>query len=92
MDRVKGWPFTRPHGPGGGAYAVAIIIHLGIATATTAAAATMVPVTSGFIAFGIGATAPVVVKKVAGYVETLIPFNETSAEQRTQDRGDGSGS
>jgi len=69
-------------------YAVSIIIHLGIATATTAALSTTTIITSGFIAFGIGAAAPVVVKKVAGYAETLIQSNEEGDDRHRQDRGD----
>jgi hypothetical protein len=72
-QRVKGWPWGQPQGPGGGVYVVSVVIHLGIAAATTAALATTAIVTNGFVAFGIGAAAPVVVKKVAGYAETLVP-------------------
>lgn len=71
--RVKGWPWARPKGPGGGVYAASIVVHLAIAAATTAAMATSMIITSGFIAFGIGAAAPVVVKKLARYAETLLP-------------------
>lgn len=74
--RAKGWPWVRPKGPGGGVYAVSIVIHLGIATATTAAMASTSIVTSYFVAFGIGAAAPVVVKKVARYAESLLPVAE----------------
>jgi hypothetical protein len=87
--RVKGWPWVRPKGPGGGVYAVSITIQLGIATATTAALATTPIIVSGFIAFGIGAAAPVVVKKVARYAETLIP---TTEDDEPQPEGDGNGS
>jgi hypothetical protein len=72
-QRVKGWPWTRPDGPGGGVYAVSVLMHLGIAAATTAALATATIISNGLIAFGIGATAPTVVKKVAGYAEKLVP-------------------
>jgi hypothetical protein len=72
-QRVKGWPWARPKGPGGGVYTVSIIIHLGIATATTAALATTATIANGFLAFGVGAAAPIVVKKLARYAETLIP-------------------
>ncbi|WP_148089023.1 hypothetical protein [Saccharothrix texasensis] len=71
-QRVKAWPWTRPKGPGGGIYAVATLLHLAIATATTAALATTAIVASDFVAFGIGAAAPVVVKKIAGYAESLV--------------------
>ncbi|QIS10361.1 hypothetical protein [Nocardia arthritidis] len=71
--RVKGWPWIRPRGPGGGVYLVSILINLGVATATTAALATTLIVSNGLIAFGVGAGAPVVVKKIAAYAESLLP-------------------
>ncbi|MFI9386370.1 hypothetical protein [Kutzneria sp. NPDC052558] len=74
--RVKGWPWARPKGPGGGVYAASIIIQLSIASATTAAVSTTGIVANDFIAFGMGAAAPVVVKKVAKYVETLLPADD----------------
>ncbi len=88
-QRVKGWPWARPQGPGGGVYTMSIIVHLGIAAATTAALATTAIITNGFIAFGIGAAAPVVVKKIAGYAETLIPARN---EDQQLDRGEGDAS
>ena len=48
--RVKGWPWERPKGPGGGVYAVSILIQMGIATATTAALAAAAIVTNAFVA------------------------------------------
>lgn len=87
-QRVKGWPWTQPKGPGGGVYAVSIVVHLGIATATTAALTTATIVTNGLIAFGIGAAAPTVVKKMAGYAERLLPPNDSNEQQG---RGDGDG-
>ncbi|WP_063038180.1 hypothetical protein [Nocardia pseudovaccinii] len=71
--RAKGWPWVRPHGPGGGVYLVSILIQLAVATATTAALATTLIVSSGMVAFGVGAGAPVVVKKLAAYAESLLP-------------------
>lgn len=71
--RVKGWPWARPHGPGGGVYLVSILVHLGVAAATAAALAAGAIVSNSLIAFGIGAGAPVVVKKVAAYAETFLP-------------------
>ncbi|UMP06670.1 hypothetical protein [Amycolatopsis sp. EV170708-02-1] len=85
--RVKGWPWARPRGPGGGVYGVSIVLHLGIATATAAALATTEIVANGFVAFGIGAAAPVVVKKVARYAEAIIPDGEGDGRQ-PRDRGD----
>jgi len=88
--RVKSWPWERPKGPGGGVYAASIFIQLGIATATTSALATAAIVTNAFVAFGIGAAAPSVVKKVARYAEALIPSNDHD-EQVTHDRKDDDG-
>jgi hypothetical protein len=79
--RAKGWPWVQPEGPGGGVFAVSIVLHLGIATATTAALATTAIITNGFIAFGTGAAAPVVVKKVASLAMTLAPSGETDGQQ-----------
>jgi hypothetical protein len=78
--RVKGWPWARPHGPGGGVYTASVVIQLGIAAGTTAAASTVEVVSSGLIAFGIGAAAPTVVKKIARTAESFLP------DQDDQDR------
>jgi hypothetical protein len=74
--RVKGWPWVRPHGPGGDVYAVSIVVQLGIAAVTTAAMTTAGIAVSGLIAFGMGATAPVVIKKLSRYVQGLVPADE----------------
>jgi hypothetical protein len=74
--RVKGWPWVLPHGPGGGVYAASVMIHLGIAACTTAATSTAEIVSSGFVAFGIGAAAPVAVKKIARSAQGLLPDRE----------------
>ncbi|GLZ43558.1 hypothetical protein [Actinokineospora sp. NBRC 105648] len=71
-NRVKGWPWERPSGPGGGVYLASVLVNLAIATGTTAALSTTTIVTHGFIAFGVGAAAPAVVRKVASYAENLI--------------------
>jgi hypothetical protein len=76
--RVKGWPWARPLGPGGGVYAVSIFVHLGIAATASAALSTMLRGTSDFVAFGIGVAAPVVVKKAGQYAESLLPLPGTS--------------
>lgn len=72
-QRVKGWPWAPPDGPGGGLFAVAQVLHLGIGAAVTAAASTTAVVANGFVAFGIGAVAPLVVKKLAGYTLAQLP-------------------
>lgn len=87
--QAKGWPWVEPNGPGGAAYVVSIIIQLFIGTATTAAVATTQIVSSGLIAFGIGISAPIVVKKVAAYVETLLP--SSASDRQEQSRGDENG-
>lgn len=89
--RVKTWPWERPKGPGGGVFTASVLIHLGIATATTAALTTAAIVTNAFVAFGIGAAAPSVVKKVAKYAETLIPSDDDN-EQVGSDGEDDDGS
>ncbi|MCR6490843.1 hypothetical protein M8542_49490 [Amycolatopsis sp. OK19-0408] len=87
--RVKGWPWARPDGPGGGVYAVSIVLHLLIATATTAAVATTTIIANGLLAFGMGAAAPVVVKKVCGYAMTLLPSDEPGGEGDAAGADDG---
>lgn len=77
-QRTKGWPWVAPDGPGGGVFAVAQLIHLGVATAVTAAVASTALVTNALVAFGIGAAAPAVVKKVTGYTLALLPRQEES--------------
>lgn len=72
-QRAKGWPWPRPIGPGGGAYAVAIVLHLGVAAAVTAALSTTPYIPNPAIAFGIGAAAPVVVKKLSRYAQAMLP-------------------
>lgn len=90
--RVKGWPWVRPRGPGGGVYAATVVINLGIAAVATAALATTTIVGSGFVAFGLGAAAPVVVKKMAAYAETLIPSPAGEATPQPESGGAGDGS
>lgn len=71
--RVKGWPWAHPHGPGGGVYVASVVVNLGVSSCATAAVSTSGIVTSGMIAFGMGVAGPTVVKKVAGYVQALLP-------------------
>lgn len=89
-QRVKGWPWARPNGPGGGVYAVSIVLHLGIAAVTAAALSSTAIVTSPFIAFGVGVGAPAVVKKIAGYALSLVPSQGTD-HQPANERGDSGG-
>ncbi|MGY6658694.1 hypothetical protein ACXIZN_41700 [Amycolatopsis sp. TRM77291] len=72
---------------------MSIGIHLFVGTATTTAVATTPLVSSGLIAFGIGVSAPTVVKKVAAYAESLLPPSEGSdkPKQVEQEGGGGSG-
>jgi hypothetical protein len=86
--RVKGWPWERPRGPGGGVYLVSIAVHLAIAAGTTAALASGGVVPNGLIAFGVGAAAPVVVKKLAKYAEGLVPSTSGDATEPTGGSGD----
>lgn len=73
-QQAKGWPWARPDGPGGGVYATSIVIHLGIAAGATAALAHGAVITNSLVAFGVGVGAPAVVKKFAGYAETIGPM------------------
>jgi len=88
-QRVKGWPWAQPDGPGGGVYAVSVVLHLAIAATTTAAVSTTALLSSGFLAFGMGAAAPVVVKKVSGYaLKVLLPDDSShSADEGGPDDG-----
>ncbi|MGS2805531.1 hypothetical protein [Nocardia sp. MW-W600-9] len=81
-NRAKGWPWVRPEGPGGGVYAVSIVIHLAVATATSVAILSSgLIATSVLVAFGIGTGTPVVVKKVSGYVQSLLPGEDSGEGQ-----------
>jgi hypothetical protein len=88
-QRVKGWPWAQPDGPGGGVYAVSVVLHLAIAATTTAAVSTTALLSNGFLAFGMGAAAPVVVKKVSGYALKVLPPDDSSqsADQGGADDG-----
>ncbi|MDQ3790494.1 MAG: hypothetical protein M3422_25070 [Actinomycetota bacterium] len=79
--RVKGPPWARPHGPGGGMYSLAVLANLLVAAGATGALAEGAIVTNSTIAFAIGAAAPAVVKKLATYAETMLPAsdNETGS-------------
>lgn len=74
--RVKGWPWARPKGPGGGVYAVSVLANLAIAASAAAAVSTTEIIGNGMVAFGIGAAGPIVVKKIARYVESLLPESD----------------
>lgn len=72
--RVKGWPWVRPHGPGGGPYAAALLTQLGVGAATAAAVVGSGVISSNvLVAFGIGTATPVVVKKLSTYVQSVLP-------------------
>jgi hypothetical protein len=79
--RVKGWPWARPKGPGGGVYAVSVLANLAIAASAAAAVSTTGIIGNGMVAFGIGAAGPIVVKKIARYVESLLPEAEDRLTQ-----------
>ncbi|MBB5856480.1 hypothetical protein HDA45_006567 [Amycolatopsis umgeniensis] len=71
-------------------YAVSVVVHLAIAGSTTAAVATTSLISNGLIAFGMGAAAPVVVKKVAGYALQSLPSAEDSPQRGERGSSDGS--
>jgi hypothetical protein len=71
--RVKSWPWLPPAGPGAALFTVTTVLHLGIAAAVTAALSDTPYVPNAAIAFGFGAAAPVVVRKVARIAQSLLP-------------------
>ncbi|MEA5358282.1 hypothetical protein VA596_01935 [Amycolatopsis sp., V23-08] len=75
LQRAKGWPWPRPYGPGGGPYAASIIVHVGVAAAASSVAAAAGLITNVLLAFGVGAAAPSVVKKLASYAERMVKEN-----------------
>ncbi len=79
-SRVKGWPWADPQGPGGGVYVVALAIKLGAGAATAAVLpeSGLLPENVA-VAFGIGACAPSIIKKLAQYVQGLLPPGGPSA-------------
>jgi hypothetical protein len=79
--RVKGWRWARPKGPGGGVYAVSVLANLAIAAGAAAAVSTTGIIGNGMVAFGIGAAGPIVVKKIARYVESLLPEADNGLPQ-----------
>lgn len=72
-QRVKGWPWRSPDGPGGGVYLVSVVLHCAIGAVVAFAAADARIATNGLLALGLGAGAPVVVKKVSGYTLAVLP-------------------
>jgi hypothetical protein len=72
-QRVKGWPWKRPHGPGGGAYLVSVLLHCVIGALVAAAAAQSGVVHNALLAFGMGVAAPVAVRKVSQYTLAVLP-------------------
>ncbi|MCX4097910.1 hypothetical protein [Nocardia sp. alder85J] len=88
--RVKGWPWSKPHGPGGGPYAVSILVQLGIGAGAAAgivdSGLIVTNVAASGLAFVIGTATPVVVKKVSQYVEALLPDEDDFAKKGHGDR------
>jgi hypothetical protein len=72
-QRSKGPPWRPPQGPGGGFYLISVILHCGIGSVVTWAAAQSHLVPSALVALGMGATAPVVVKKASAFTLTILP-------------------
>ena len=72
-QRVKGPPWRQPDGPGGGVYMVAVLLHCAIAAVVTGAVAQADYVPNAVVALGIGAAAPVVVKKLSSYTLAVMP-------------------
>lgn len=76
-NRVKGWPWIAPAGPGGGVYAASVVVQLAAGAATSAAVIGSGLIgTNVLVAFGIGSGTPVVLKKLSTYVRSLLPGEE----------------
>jgi hypothetical protein len=86
-QRVKGWPWTRPYGPGGDVYAVAQLVHLGVAALTVAALANAGLVPNVAVAFLIGATAPEVLKRLTQTMQSWLPDVSGKAEVAPEGEG-----
>jgi len=71
-QRVKGLPWPKPEGPGGGVYLVSVIIQLAVATVVVAAAAQSKWVPNPGVALGMGASAPVLLKKLTSIALALV--------------------
>jgi hypothetical protein len=72
-QRVKGPPWLRPQGPGGGFYLVSVLLHCVIAAVVTGAVAQSGYVPNAVVALGMGAAAPIVVKKLSSYTLAVLP-------------------
>jgi hypothetical protein len=72
-QRVKGPPWRFPHGPGGGMYVASLFLHCAIAAVVTGAAGQAGYVPNAVVALGMGAAAPVVVKKLSSYTLAVLP-------------------
>ncbi|MBB5917671.1 hypothetical protein BJY24_006583 [Nocardia transvalensis] len=70
-QRVGGWPWKRPAGPGGGPYAVAIVVRLALGAGVTAALAAGGVLTNVLVAVGAGAAAPAILKSLAALAERM---------------------
>jgi hypothetical protein len=86
-QRVKGWPWRYPHGPGGGAYFLSVVLHCGIGGSVTAAAAQSGVISNALLALGMGASAPAVVKKLSQYTLAILP-QSVDDEKRGGDNAD----
>lgn len=84
-QRAKGWPWRRPHGPGGGVYAVSVILHCAIGALVTWAAADAGLIVNALLAVGAGAVAPVLVKKASGYTLAMLPSPPAHSDQGDDD-------
>lgn len=73
-EKVKGWPWVQPHGPGGGVYAASIAINLGVAGMTVGAVATTGWIVNEFVAFALGVGAATLVKKAGEYASSFLPW------------------
>ncbi len=84
-QRAKGPPWRAPQGPGGGVYSVSVLLHCIIGAVVVLAVGQSGYVANAVVALGIGAAAPVVVKKLSRYTVAVLPKTGDAEEQEEPD-------
>ena len=85
-ERVKGPPWRAPRGPGGLAYLISLVLHCCIGGIVAGAAARSGLISNAVVALGLGAGAPVAVKKLSSYTLALLPRVSDDGKQDELDR------
>ena len=88
LERTKVAPWREPQGPGGLLYSIATFLHCGIAAVVVGAVSSAGGVHNAAVALGLGAAAPVVVKKLSTYTLALLP---KAGDDKTRDEIDSQG-